>query len=94
MARLEQIVTNGRADYDSLQLRMQRRMSGGLNSLLNSNGAHVRRELHNLGIEEQLEESVTLIEWGEVAASALPSVPAASAARAGSTGPPAAASGL
>lgn len=31
------------------------------------------QELHNLGIEEQLEESVTLIEWGEVAASALPS---------------------
>src|SRR5205085_7577140 len=31
------------------------------------------QELHELGIEEQLEESVTLIEWGEVAASALPS---------------------
>ena len=31
------------------------------------------QELHNLGIEEQLEDSVTLIEWGEVAASALPS---------------------
>jgi tRNA threonylcarbamoyladenosine biosynthesis protein TsaE len=30
------------------------------------------QELHNLGIEEQLDESVTLIEWGEVAASALP----------------------
>jgi len=30
------------------------------------------QELHELGIEEQLEESVTLIEWGEVAASALP----------------------
>jgi tRNA threonylcarbamoyladenosine biosynthesis protein TsaE len=30
------------------------------------------REIHELGIEEQLEESVTLIEWGEVAASALP----------------------
>ncbi|MCA1585183.1 MAG: TonB-dependent receptor, partial [Acidobacteria bacterium] len=29
-AFLEQIVTNGRADYDSLQLRMQRRMNGGL----------------------------------------------------------------
>ena len=31
------------------------------------------QELHNLGIEEQLDDSVTLIEWGEVAASALPS---------------------
>ena len=30
------------------------------------------QELHNLGIEEELEQSVTLIEWGEVAASALP----------------------
>lgn len=30
------------------------------------------QEIHELGIEEQLEESVTLIEWGEVAASALP----------------------
>ena len=30
------------------------------------------QELHNLGIEEQLEESVTLIEWGEMAGSALP----------------------
>ena len=30
------------------------------------------QELHELGIEEQLEESVTLIEWGEVAATALP----------------------
>lgn len=29
-AYLEQIVTNGRADYDALQARMQRRMSGGL----------------------------------------------------------------
>ena len=29
-AFLEQIVTNGRADYDALQVRMQRRMSGGL----------------------------------------------------------------
>ena len=29
-AYLEQIVTNGRADYDALQLRMQRRMRGGL----------------------------------------------------------------
>lgn len=29
-AYLQQIVTNGRADYDSLQLRLQRRMSGGL----------------------------------------------------------------
>lgn len=28
-AYLEQIVTNGRADYDALQARMQRRMSGG-----------------------------------------------------------------
>jgi tRNA threonylcarbamoyladenosine biosynthesis protein TsaE len=30
------------------------------------------QEIHDLGIEEQLEESVTLIEWGEVAAAALP----------------------
>jgi tRNA threonylcarbamoyladenosine biosynthesis protein TsaE len=30
------------------------------------------REFHELGIEEQLEESVTLIEWGEAAGSALP----------------------
>jgi tRNA threonylcarbamoyladenosine biosynthesis protein TsaE len=30
------------------------------------------QELHELGIEEQIEDSVTLIEWGEVAASALP----------------------
>jgi tRNA threonylcarbamoyladenosine biosynthesis protein TsaE len=30
------------------------------------------QELHELGIEEQLEESVTLVEWGEVAVSALP----------------------
>ncbi|HLJ06952.1 MAG TPA: tRNA (adenosine(37)-N6)-threonylcarbamoyltransferase complex ATPase subunit type 1 TsaE [Acidimicrobiia bacterium] len=30
------------------------------------------QEFHELGIEEQLEESVTLIEWGEVAGSALP----------------------
>ena len=30
------------------------------------------QEIHELGIEEQLEESVTLVEWGEVAASALP----------------------
>ncbi|HMC79232.1 MAG TPA: tRNA (adenosine(37)-N6)-threonylcarbamoyltransferase complex ATPase subunit type 1 TsaE [Acidimicrobiia bacterium] len=30
------------------------------------------QELHELGIEEQLDDSVTLIEWGEVAASALP----------------------
>jgi hypothetical protein len=29
-AYLEQIVTNGRADYDALQMRMQRRMSRGL----------------------------------------------------------------
>jgi len=29
-AYLEQIVTNGRADYDALQARVQRRMSGGL----------------------------------------------------------------
>ena len=29
-AYLEQIVTNGRADYDALQMRMQKRMSGGL----------------------------------------------------------------
>jgi tRNA threonylcarbamoyladenosine biosynthesis protein TsaE len=31
------------------------------------------QELHELGIEEQIDESVTLIEWGEVAVSALPS---------------------
>jgi tRNA threonylcarbamoyladenosine biosynthesis protein TsaE len=31
------------------------------------------QELHELGIEEQMEDSVTLIEWGEVAATALPS---------------------
>ncbi|HVW34123.1 MAG TPA: tRNA (adenosine(37)-N6)-threonylcarbamoyltransferase complex ATPase subunit type 1 TsaE [Acidimicrobiia bacterium] len=30
------------------------------------------QEIHDLGIEEQFEESVTLIEWGEVAAAALP----------------------
>ena len=30
------------------------------------------QELHSLGIEEQFEESVTLVEWGEVAAAALP----------------------
>jgi len=30
------------------------------------------QEVHDLGIEEQLEENVTLIEWGEVAANALP----------------------
>jgi tRNA threonylcarbamoyladenosine biosynthesis protein TsaE len=30
------------------------------------------QEIHELGIEEQLEDSVTLIEWGEVAATALP----------------------
>ena len=30
------------------------------------------QEIHDLGIEEQLEESVTLIEWGEVAVTALP----------------------
>ena len=30
------------------------------------------QEIHELGIEEQLDESVTLIEWGEVAANALP----------------------
>jgi tRNA threonylcarbamoyladenosine biosynthesis protein TsaE len=30
------------------------------------------QELHDLGIEEQQEESVTLIEWGEAAISALP----------------------
>ncbi|HEY4408811.1 MAG TPA: tRNA (adenosine(37)-N6)-threonylcarbamoyltransferase complex ATPase subunit type 1 TsaE [Acidimicrobiia bacterium] len=29
-------------------------------------------EIHDLGLEEHLDESVTLIEWGEVAASALP----------------------
>jgi tRNA threonylcarbamoyladenosine biosynthesis protein TsaE len=31
------------------------------------------QEIHDLGIEEQLEESVTLVEWGEAAVSALPS---------------------
>lgn len=31
------------------------------------------QELHDLGIEEHLDDSVTLIEWGEMAASALPS---------------------
>lgn len=31
------------------------------------------QELHELGIEEHLDDSVTLIEWGEMAASALPS---------------------
>ena len=30
------------------------------------------QELHDLGIEEQQEESVTLIEWGEAAVAALP----------------------
>jgi len=30
------------------------------------------QEIHELGIEEQLEDSVTLIEWGEVAVNALP----------------------
>jgi tRNA threonylcarbamoyladenosine biosynthesis protein TsaE len=30
------------------------------------------QEFHELGFEEQLEESVTLIEWGEAAGSALP----------------------
>jgi tRNA threonylcarbamoyladenosine biosynthesis protein TsaE len=30
------------------------------------------QELHELGIEEQLEDSVTLIEWGDVAAAVLP----------------------
>jgi tRNA threonylcarbamoyladenosine biosynthesis protein TsaE len=30
------------------------------------------QELHDLGIEEQMEESVTLIEWGEAAVAALP----------------------
>ncbi|MEZ5294443.1 MAG: TonB-dependent receptor [Vicinamibacterales bacterium] len=33
-AFLEQIVTNGRADYDSLQVRMQKRMSAGLSYTL------------------------------------------------------------
>lgn len=33
-AFLEQIVSNGRADYDSLQMRMQKRMSGGLSYTL------------------------------------------------------------
>jgi len=31
------------------------------------------QEIHELGIEEQLEESVTLVEWGEAVVSALPS---------------------
>jgi tRNA threonylcarbamoyladenosine biosynthesis protein TsaE len=31
------------------------------------------QELHDLGIEDQMEDNVTLIEWGEVAATALPS---------------------
>ncbi len=31
------------------------------------------QEIHELGIEEHFDESITLIEWGEVAASALPS---------------------
>lgn len=31
------------------------------------------QELHELGIEEHLDDSVTLIEWGEMAAGALPS---------------------
>ena len=31
------------------------------------------QEIHDLGLEEHLDESVTLIEWGEVAATALPS---------------------
>jgi tRNA threonylcarbamoyladenosine biosynthesis protein TsaE len=30
------------------------------------------QELHDLGLEERLDDSVTLIEWGEVAGSALP----------------------
>jgi tRNA threonylcarbamoyladenosine biosynthesis protein TsaE len=30
------------------------------------------QEIHELGIEEQLEESVTLVEWGEAVVSALP----------------------
>jgi tRNA threonylcarbamoyladenosine biosynthesis protein TsaE len=30
------------------------------------------QELHELGIEEQMEESVTLIEWGEAVVAALP----------------------
>jgi tRNA threonylcarbamoyladenosine biosynthesis protein TsaE len=30
------------------------------------------QELHDLGVEEQFEDSVTLVEWGEVAANALP----------------------
>jgi tRNA threonylcarbamoyladenosine biosynthesis protein TsaE len=30
------------------------------------------QELHDLGIEEHLDDSVTLIEWGEMASSALP----------------------
>jgi tRNA threonylcarbamoyladenosine biosynthesis protein TsaE len=30
------------------------------------------QEIHELGIEEQMEESVTLIEWGEAVVSALP----------------------
>ena len=39
-AFLEQIVTNGRADYDSLQMRMPRRMSEGLAL---HRGLHVER---------------------------------------------------
>ena len=31
------------------------------------------QEIHDLGLEEHLDDSVTLIEWGEVAVSALPS---------------------
>ena len=31
------------------------------------------QEIHSLGLEEQIDDSVTLIEWGEVAATALPS---------------------
>ena len=31
------------------------------------------QEIHDLGLEEHLDDSVTLIEWGEVAATALPS---------------------
>ena len=31
------------------------------------------QEIHELGIEEELEESVTLIEWGEAVVAALPS---------------------
>ena len=32
-AYLEQIVTNGNADYDALQMRMQRRMTKGLHTV-------------------------------------------------------------